>query len=73
MIQKVFEGANIIAEDTRERPFREGLDWSPLDGMKSIWLERPFEEDKAKDAICSLENGKASGLDEFNLAFFQAC
>jgi hypothetical protein len=44
-----------------------------IDADESIWLERAFEEKEVWDVIRDLNGDKASGLDEFTLAFFQKC
>ena len=44
-----------------------------ISGENVDWLERPFEEAKIFDVIQSFHGDKSPGLDDFPMAFVQAC
>jgi len=65
-----------------ERPFTEQFSWWPklddllfdsIDEEGATWLERPFEESEALEAVKAMNRDKALGPDGFTIAFFQAC
>jgi hypothetical protein len=51
----------------------DNLDFDSLSAGEASSLEVPFLEREVKEVIFGMDENKAPGLDEFSLAFFQAC
>ena len=51
----------------------EGLDWVPISGESTVWLDKPFSEEEVRLAVFQLNKEKAFGPDGFTIAIYQEC
>jgi hypothetical protein len=64
---------SMFAESMSWRPRLDDLEFDSLSTGEASSLEAPFLEREVKDVIFGMDENKAPGLDDFSLAFFQAC
>lgn len=55
------------------RPKLNGVQIKRISSFMRNWLEHPFEEEKVKKVVWSIEDEKALGPDGFSMAFFKRC
>lgn len=63
----------LFQEDRPQRPKVDGLQICRLENGQAEWLERPFEEDEVKKAVCLLDGDEAPGPNGFTIAFYKSC
>jgi hypothetical protein len=55
------------------QPKPDGLVFDSIDEEEGTWLEGLFEEYEVLEVVRGMNSDKASNLDAFTMAFFQAC
>jgi hypothetical protein len=55
------------------RPLLDDLFFDSFSVVEAFWLERDFEEGEVLEVVKAMNGDKASRLDGFYMAFFQAC
>jgi hypothetical protein len=51
----------------------DGLSFDSILEFEACWWERDFGEEEVRKVVKAMVGDKASGLDGFSMAFFQAC
>jgi hypothetical protein len=64
---------NLCTEQFSRRPLPASFSFNSIDEAKANWLKRDFEEGEMLKVVKSMNCDKASGPNNFSIAFFQAC
>ncbi len=51
----------------------DGLSFDSILEFEACWLERDFGEEEVRKVVTAMIGDKASGPNDFSMAFFQAC
>ena len=50
----------------------DGVEWEGITNFLSLWIERPFIEEKVKQTVFECDGSKAPGLDGYSMVVFQS-
>jgi len=63
----------LFTEQCWRRPLVDGISFDSILESKASWLERAFEEEDVRKVVSTMVGDKASGPNDFSMAFFQEC
>ena len=64
---------SLYQESETWRPTVDGLEFDVITANESALLKRQFDKDEVLQVVKDLQGDKASGPDDFTMAFFQKC